>query len=79
MWYAVLRREFKDVRAGSIYAVKKYDNHQIICIPVEGASAVRTGRLTLTVEMCRTLFTRPTRDFNDAVEESFVQCEANYC
>lgn len=79
MWYAVLRREFKQIRAGSIYAVKKYDDQQVVCVPVEGTSAKQVGQLTLTVDMCRTFFTRPTKDFNDAIEESFMQSEANYC
>ena len=85
MWYAVLRRELpvplttKRIRAGSIYHVRKYNDQYVLCTPVEGESAKVFGDIKVPTTEARTIFTRPTRDFNDAVEESFMQCEANYC
>lgn len=89
MWYAVLTREItlQDkfigqahlIRAGSIYQVQKYSQDEIHAIPVEGVSAKQFGKLTLTPAQARTIFTRPTRDFDNAVEESIMQSEANYC
>ena len=83
MWYSVLRTEMSVasnvIKAGSIYEVKKYNDKLILCIPTEGESAKRAGQFKTTIKEARTIFTRPTRDFNDAVEESFMQCEANYC
>ena len=85
MWYAVLRRELpiplttKKIRAGSIYHVRKYNDQLILCSPVGGESAKQFGDIKIPTNDARTFFTRPTNDFNDAVEESFMQCEANYC
>lgn len=79
-WYAVLNRELNcSIRAGSIYRVVRYSEDQVHAIPVEGTSAKHFGKLFLTPTEARTIFTRPTKDFNDAVEQSFLQSEANYC
>lgn len=83
MWYTVLNREItiqdKTIRAGSIYRVVRHSQDEIHAHPLEGSSALQCGRLTITPLQARTIFTRPTKDFNDAVEESFMQSEANYC
>ena len=87
MWYSVLRSEMavpnkdgiKTVRAGSIYAVKKYTETEILCIPAEGISALDAGRVVISAAKARTFFTKPTRSLSDAFEESIMQCEANYC
>lgn len=83
MWYSVLRAEIsvadKLIRAGSIYQVKKYTKDMILFIPQEGQSAKSAGEFKLPMGLARSLFTKPTQQFNDAVEESFMQSEANYC
>jgi len=88
MWYAVLNQELnlKDefegkphkVQAGSIYAVRKYAN-DVLAKPVEGMSAKAFGPIELTRAEARRVFTKPTMSFSDAIEQSIMQCEANYC
>lgn len=87
MWYSVLRHELavpvvpgvKMIRAGSIFNVKKYTEDTILCIPVEGYSAKEVGEFKLPVRHARAFLTTPTKEFNSAVEEAIMQCEANYC
>ena len=83
MWYTVLRTELQWagvlIRAGSIYQAKKYTENVILFIPCEGQSAKLAGRFKLPAAQARVMFTKPTKEFSDAVEESIMQCEANYC
>lgn len=83
MWYAVTRYEVSYnnsiVRAGSIYQVRRDRKDNIVAVPMEGASAIKCGKFVLTQGQARDMFTKPTKSFNDAVEESIMQCEANYC
>ena len=83
MWYTVLRTELQWagvlIRAGSIYQAKKYTENVILFLPQEGHSAKLAGRFKLPVSQARVMFTKPTKSFGDAVEESIMQCEANYC
>ena len=84
MWYSVLRCEhtipnIETVRAGSIYRVQRYTDEIVLCTPVEGMSAQKAGPFKISAAKARQVFTRPTQSFSDAVEESIMQCEANYC
>lgn len=88
MWYTVLNQElslrdefegnYHKIKAGSIYAVRKHGSG-ILAKPIEGITAKSFGSIELTTEEARRVFTKPTTSFSDAIEESIMQSEANYC
>lgn len=81
IWYSVMKTEHKlaqgsDVlMAGVVLKVAKLSDGSISCKQVFGAKK----SYTFTAEFCRQYMTRPTVDLDSAMEESFMQSEANYC
>lgn len=82
-YYAVLTSEQFGTRAGSIFIVKKTHNEMVegyrCDIDKNGQVVQQKSRIVITKKVARKIFTTPTKDWNSALEESFMQCEANYC
>ena len=81
IWYSVMKTEHKiatsgDIlMAGVVLKVAKMSDGLISATQCFGAKK----SYTFTVEQCRKMMTRPTVDLDSAMEESFMQSEANYC
>jgi hypothetical protein len=89
MYFAVLRVETKFGKPGAVYAVAK-EFSQARNQDVVRATKVtysNTGNPdwnfltaeTISQKVARECFTRPTQDFDAALEESFMVCEGAYC
>ena len=87
MWYAVLRKELMlqekfagstfTIPAGTVWVVKKDDAVGVRADNIDEASDY--APLFVTPKEAQMIFTKPTKDLDSAVEESFMVCEAVYC
>ena len=80
MWYAVTKREHRTsngdyIMAGVVFAVSKSTHGLVKCTHVHGVPKTYMFRKAT----CKDIFTKPVRDLDSAIEESFMQSEANYC
>lgn len=81
MWYSCLKTEHKSAEgngtlmAGTVFRVKKFSDILVQCTEVHGKQ--RTW--FFTVDYCKSAMTKPSVDLDSVMEESFMQCEANYC
>lgn len=95
MWYTVLKEEvklstsFKDVsglrevlyKAGTVMSATKRENNLVRLDRMNGPDefADSSEFILMTTNECKEYLTKPTRDFDDAIEESFMICESVYC
>lgn len=85
MWYAVLQKEISwystllekhiPVQAGRVYKVEKDSPNFVRAVNVHNPADV----LHFSKQEAKVLFTRPTKDLDSAMEESFMVCEREYC
>ena len=81
IWYSVMKIEHKiatsgdTLMAGVVLKVAKTSDGLISATQCFGAKK----SYTFTADQCRKMMTRPTVDLDSAMEESFMQSEANYC
>lgn len=90
MWYSVLKQELTlqenfagttyKVPAGTVWAVKKGLVDGIMgVVATHIDDAYKYGPLYFFVDEARSLMTKPTKDLNSAIEESFMVSESVYC
>ena len=84
MYYTVLRRDIPLARAGAIFTARRdvYRNGEVLVnltkldLSKFPAVEVPFTRVVYTQEGAREWFTKPTTDFDDAIEQSIMICEA---
>ena len=81
---AVLKKELYGYKAGSMFAVNKIESDSITarCLDMTYTPPIFKhghGNLVLTVSTARDIFTKPTKDLTDLIEESIMVCESVYC
>lgn len=95
MWYTVLREEVKlstsyrnqpglrEVlyKAGTVMSATKRENDLVRLDRMKGPDEFVDSSefIIMTTNECKEYLTKPTKDFDDAIEESFMVCEAAYC
>lgn len=89
MYFAVLRAPAKIGKVGSVFAVSKVfdENRNAVVVHAALVSYTNSGKptwnkltcVTLTQPCAREYFTKPSKDFDSVLEESFMVCEAAYC
>lgn len=82
MWYTVLySTHFPTQKAGSIYNVTVGMHGMVVFYRVnsDGARLGINADFVLFREEARKYFSQPTKSFTDAMEQSFMVCEAAYC
>lgn len=81
IWYSVMKTEHilphggSTLMAGAVFKVAKFSDCLVSVTQLFGAKST----YYFTPEQCRMLMTTPTQDLDDAMEQSFLQSEANYC
>lgn len=81
IWYSVMKTEHKvatsgdTLMAGVVLKVAKSTDGLVSATQCFGAKKT----YYFTPAQCRMLMTKPTQDLDSAMEESFMQSEANYC
>lgn len=65
----------KVIKAGTIFSVSKHPDGLVACTNINGLD----GTYYFSQELCRKIMVQPSVDLNSIMEESFLQCEANYC
>lgn len=86
MWYTVLKKEMTvngvTAKAGTIYTAKKVElfiNEGWVQFTALDEQVAQLKETALPQRMCKDWFTKPTKDLDSAMEESFMVCEAVYC
>ena len=82
MWFTVLKEEFLDFKAGSIFVATKTPSNMVVArlYDLERMEPVHAREsITCGPSAAKAMFTKPTKSLSDAMEESINQCEANYC
>ena len=89
-WYTVAKKETQGFRAGSVFKTWKDGIEQdTVWVVKQNFSYNPATGLTVGINIgnpmkysklyARKIFTTPVRNLEDAMEESVMQCEANYC
>lgn len=90
MWYTVAKKEFevngRVVKAGSIYKAKSFDFKIGLSYSEPWVNFVAIDDMVASVpfvnipkKACLDFFTKPVKDLDSAMEESFMVCERVYC
>lgn len=84
MWYTVLSCTEFDAdgyKAGTIYNCVKRKDGKVGMYRVDPATdhLEQTPSFLISPEVARKFFSKPTKSFTDAMEQSFMVCEAAYC
>ena len=84
MFYTVLLRDNSFARAGMVFSAKRHvDRHGHVLVQLTKMDLTKYpaveepfGRIVTTQEGARLHFSKPTRDFDDVIEQSIMVCEA---
>ena len=78
MWYAVLNKESMGFKAGSVFSCLSVSKEEVEVNHIGSSKNMIVG-WTMSKQVAKVAFTRPTRDLDSAMEESFMVCEREYC
>lgn len=88
MWFTIAKREFDAFKAGTIFIAKKDYAEQVRLFKVKFGTGTNgktipiadpKNYVVLDSQEARNLCTRPSKDFDNVVEESIMICEGAYC
>jgi hypothetical protein len=82
MWYTVAKFEAGKIKAGTVFVCRREDD-SVVLNKVNLGDALHFMDSFTSYRMdpddCREWLTKPTKDLDSAIEESFLICEAQYC
>lgn len=80
MYFAILTKE-TIAKIGSVFVVQKAHDNMVNVYKIDHSTRmpIISSKKTFSREHARSMFTKPSTDFDDVIEHAIMICEGAYC